>query len=912
MFNWSLKTKIIGLVVSIVTISLSILIILTWVQVYDQLHMDLEQKAINIASILSKNIGSGINSQNTVFIEEVASGILEDNDIQAIIIYGNSDKPYYSDIKNQELQKYSTLCNHTDSLTVEHNGEFCIIEYPVEYNNANIGCMWIALTNKNILSQVSSGLIFVITGALFIVALAYIAGYAISSRIVKPIKQFEKAACSISSGNMNGQIDLNMLDKDFKHLGMAFNDMQKELGDAFYNLNKSHNLLESQVRERTKELTGELSERKHAEKELSKSRQRLMLHVQQTPLGVIEWDLDFRVTEWNKAAEMIFGYSREEAMGCHPKELILPEYVILQIDEIWEGLLSQKGGNRSTNDNLHKDGQTLKCEWYNTPLINEENKVIGVASLVQDVTERHKALEALKEGEELLRATLESTGDGILVVDNKGKVTHANTRFADMWKIPTDIFESRDDEKLLGFVLGQLENPEEFLNKVQELYNSDFEAMDLIKFKDGREFDRFTCPLVQDETVTGRVWSFRDITDKKQEEEKRQNLQDKLERAERMESLGILAGGVAHDLNNMLGPVVGYSELILSGLDEASKIGKRIKKIGKSAQDAANVIQDLLTLARRGRYEMTAININDVINSYLESPGYLKLCQANPNVKVSFNLDKDVPNINGSSPHLAKAVMNLVVNAFDAMPNGGNLQIASGTANIDVLIDGYIVAEPGEYVVLSVSDTGMGIADEDIGKIFEPYYSKKKMGTSGSGLGLSVVYGVVKDHGGYYDIVSQVGENTIFILYFPVSDELAENKYEDDMNISGTETVLIVDDVEEQRDIAGEMLSSLGYKVVTAENGTKAITLLKEQKFDIIILDMIMEKNLDGLDTYRKILEINPGQKAIIVSGYSATERVTEMQNLGAGSYVKKPYSRRSIGESIRTELDKKPESIIT
>ncbi|MEE9441761.1 MAG: PAS domain S-box protein [candidate division Zixibacteria bacterium] len=910
MMNLTLRTKIIALVVSIVTVSLSFLIILTYVHLSDRLHQNLEEKAISISAMVSKNVGPGLDFQDSIYVAEIASGVFEDQDVRAVVIYDDNDDHYYSHISDTNLIRLAQGCNHPDTPAIEHDNEYCIIKYPITYKNAKVGCLWLAITGENMMGKVASSFLFIIGGAFIILTLSFFIGFGISSKIVKPIKIFEKAACLISSGNMRTQIELNELDKDFMPLGMAFNDMQGVLGKAFDDLNKSRDLLEYQVKERTKELTSELLERKRAEEELSKSKQKLMLHVQQTPLGVIEWDLDFCVTEWNKSAETIFGYSREEAIGCHPKDIILPEYEIPQLDTIWENLLGQKGGNRSTNDNSHKDGRILKCEWYNTPLVNEDGDVIGIASLVQDVTEQHRTLTALKEGEELLRATLESTADGILVVNNKGSVTHANTRFADMWHIPPDLFESRDDEKLLTHVLEQLENPDEFLTKVQELYKSDLEAKDTIGFKDGRVFERFTCPLVQDAMVTGRVWSFRDITDKKREEEQRQRLQEQLERAERMESLGILAGGVAHDLNNMLGPVVGYAELILAGLDEESKVGKRVKKIGKSAQDAANVIQDLLTLARRGRYELTAININEVIESYQDSPSYLKLCQTNPNVNIDLNLDPDLPNINGSSPHLLKAVMNLIVNAFDAMPEGGGLTISSGKENIDVLIDGYKVEEPGEYIVVCVSDTGMGIAEEDIGKIFEPYYSKKKMGTSGSGLGLSVVYGVVKDHGGYYDIVSRIGKGTKFILYFPVTDEPTENKYEADMNISGTETVLIVDDVEEQRDIAGEMLSSLGYKVATAENGTEAISILKGRKFDIIIIDMIMEKNLDGLDTYRKILEIKQGQKAIIVSGYSATERVTEMQKLGAGKYVKKPYSRKAIGMALRNELDKKSESI--
>jgi two-component system cell cycle sensor histidine kinase/response regulator CckA len=211
--------------------------------------------------------------------------------------------------------------------------------------------------------------------------------------------------------------------------------------------------------------------------------------------------------------------------------------------------------------------------------------------------------------------------------------------------------------------------------------------------------------------------------------------------------------------------------------------------------------------------------------------------------------------------------------------------------------------EPGEYVILSVRDSGSGISEGDINKIFEPYYSKKKMGRSGSGLGLSVVYGIVKDHGAYYDIQSKLGEGTEFSLYFPVAVEDVQAGERADSAMSGTERVLVVDDVAEQREIASEFLTCLGYSVTTVASGREAIEHLRDNRADIILMDMILETEPDGLDTYRKILELHPRQKALIISGYSATERVEEMQRLGAGAYIKKPFSLDTIGNAIREEL---------
>jgi len=397
----------------------------------------------------------------------------------------------------------------------------------------------------------------------------------------------------------------------------------------------------------------------------------------------------------------------------------------------------------------------------------------------------------------------------------------------------------------------------------------------------------------------------RDITERKKAEEQKRAIQEKLERAERMESLGILAGGIAHDLNNMLGPLVGYPELLLMKLPQDSPIRKQIERIAKSAQGAADVVQDLLTLARRGRYEMVPTDINEIVEAYLDSPGFERLIDKHPDVKITITLEKPIGQISGSFHHLLKVFMNLVVNAFDAMPEGGELVIESKQRQVEKLASGFEKIEKGDYIILSVRDTGMGIDPKDFAKIFEPYYSKKKMGTSGSGLGLSVVYGIVKDHKAYYDVLSEVGKGTEFILYFPVGGEKSEQKASVVQEIDGSETILVVDDMEEQREMAAELLASMNYQISTACNGREAVEYLKSHRIDIVMLDMIMENDFDGLDTYREILKIYPGQKAIVVSGLSATDRVMEMKRLGVGEYVKKPYTREALGLAIRNTLNR-------
>jgi two-component system cell cycle sensor histidine kinase/response regulator CckA len=258
--------------------------------------------------------------------------------------------------------------------------------------------------------------------------------------------------------------------------------------------------------------------------------------------------------------------------------------------------------------------------------------------------------------------------------------------------------------------------------------------------------------------------------------------------------------------------------------------------------------------------------------------------------------------------HLKKAILNLLVNAFDAMSecDKGTLSLAVSQGHLQQLDSGFAQVPPGRYVKVSVADTGKGIAPADRHRIFEPYFSKKAMtGSSGSGLGLSVVYGVLKDHGGYYDLHSEEGRRTEFLLYFPASDLRAEVQPAQTKVARGTETVLVVEDSLDQRDLVQEMLGSLGYQVHTVENGYQAVAFLQTHRVDIVLLDMIMADSLDGLDTYRELLKVQPAQKALIVSGYSATERVEEACRLGVGGYVRKPYTLEQIGSALRQVLDR-------
>ena len=242
------------------------------------------------------------------------------------------------------------------------------------------------------------------------------------------------------------------------------------------------------------------------------------------------------------------------------------------------------------------------------------------------------------------------------------------------------------------------------------------------------------------------------------------------------------------------------------------------------------------------------------------------------------------------------------------MPQGGKIHISTCNQYLDTSINGYDHIDEGDYVVLSVSDTGTGISPEDKERIFEPFYTKKVMGKSGTGLGMAVVWGTVKDHNGYIDVQSIEGKGTTFRLYFPITRKgLSEEKSALPIeNYRGTgESILIVDDVEEQRELASSMLQKIGYRVHIVRSGEEAVDYLTTNEVDILLLDMIMAPGMDGLDTYKQIIELYPNQKAIIASGFSETARVKELQRLGAGAYAKKPYTLEKIGMAVKKELKK-------
>ena len=554
-------------------------------------------------------------------------------------------------------------------------------------------------------------------------------------------------------------------------------------------------------------------------------------------------------------------------------------------------------------DNIQSKRQLTKSDM---------NFMMGIASQTAVSINNARSFQQLQDSEKKYRDLVENANSIIMREDIDGNITFFN-EFAQKFFGYTEneilgknvlgtIFQNSDNiEKNLGRLLILLEK-----NPAHPIVNENES-----KLRSGKKVTiAWTYKPIFDSDGNFKeiLCIGTDITELKHTEQEKRDLEIRLQRAQKMEAIGTLAGGVAHDLNNILSGIVSYPELLLMDIPLDSPQRKPILTIQKSGERAAAIVQDLLTLARRGVVNTKVVNLNSIISEYLNSPEHENLKTYHPNVLIKTDLETNLLNIMGSPVHLSKTIMNLITNAAEAIPDTGEIIISTKNRYVDKSLIVYDKVKQGDYVTISVSDTGIGIPSQNIERIFEPFYTKKEMGKSGTGLGMAVVWGTVKDHKGYIDVKSSEGKGTTFILFFPVvrqelPSDISVFSIQDIMGKG--ESILVVDDMEDQREIASEMLQKLGYSVVSVASGEEAVDYIKNNSADLVMLDMIMESGIDGLDTYKKIIEIHPGQKAIITSGYSETERVKEAQRLGATSYVKKPYLLEKIGYVVKAELNK-------
>lgn len=649
----------------------------------------------------------------------------------------------------------------------------------------------------------------------------------------------------------------------------------------------------------------DVADRVNTEKALRKSEERFRDIAFSSSDWIWEFDAAGRFTYLSEGVINVLGYSPSELQGKSFFNLVNPEDAeILRETYI---LLSSRMQNIVDLESwiVHKYGSLICIQSNGVPIHDSEGNLIGYRGVNKDITEQKRSEERLRQSEERYRTLIETMDEGLVIVNTEEIIIFSNNAACDIFGLPKEKLISSDFSRIV------------LNHDLSKIYQNIIENRDKGFGKNELTIERLdgqirhvlisvTQLIDNDGEIFGSFGIFTDVSDLKKAEKEKSELREQLTYAQRMESLGVLAGGVAHDLNNILGPLVAYPDLIKMKLPKDSPILYDISKIQDSAERAAGVVQDLLTLARRGRYDLAPTDLAKIIDSYINSPEFIIMKSKYPNVNLLAQFEDDIPNVVGSEIHLLKIVMNLIVNAMESMPDGGDLTVKLKCEHVEKLVGGFDNIKAGKYIIMSVGDQGLGIDKNDIKRIFEPFFSKKKMGRSGSGLGLAIVYGVVKDHNGYIDIISEINKGSEFVVYFPVVKYKTPVEKKEVVDIRGSEKILIVDDMEEQRELAATILNSLGYDAKPVASGREAVEYLKKESVDVVILDMIMEEGFDGLDTYKEIIKTYPGQKAIIASGFSETDRVREAEKLGVGKYVKKPYNMQILGKAIRDVLSAK------
>lgn len=643
----------------------------------------------------------------------------------------------------------------------------------------------------------------------------------------------------------------------------------------------------------------DVTEQYRVRQQLVDSQQRLRLHIEQTPLAVIEWDRNLVVTAWNPAAEKIFGYTKEEAIGHSSSELIVMTSVRPEIEKVRQKLLSNQAVSHQINKNINKAGETLICEWYNTPLVDDGGQVIGVASFVDDISQRVQAEEKNREQQLQQQQMLDNLLDAVITIDEDGVVLSYNSSAEKLFGYTPDELNGKHFRLIMPAEIAR--EYQQFLR--QSVGNLNADIIDrahetIMTNKAGKQF-----PVRLSVTKTSKIGSdkrlfiasIHDLSEEKK-------IEEQLRRSLKMDALGKLTGGIAHDYNNMLGIVLGYAELLQNALADQPKLLGYSEQISQAGERGASLTKKLLAFSKQEMIEAVELDVNDL----LKVQRSLLQTVVTARITVEMNLSEKLWPIWVDKGDFEDVLMNLYINAMHAMDVGdGVLSIETSNQSLSTLDAESLGVTAGDYVRLCIRDTGKGMDKATVEKIFDPFFTTK--GELGTGLGLSQVYGFIERSKGGVRVYSEPGMGTQFSLYFPrFRGELTANEAfspEQAALLHGEESILVVDDEPSLLALARDVLSQQGYKVICGSSGSEALSLLRNNAIDLVISDVIMP-GMNGYELAEKIRFEFPGKKVLIVSGFDETGHADVVDQAFRSQVLVKPYSTRDLLERVRQLLN--------
>jgi two-component system, cell cycle sensor histidine kinase and response regulator CckA len=652
----------------------------------------------------------------------------------------------------------------------------------------------------------------------------------------------------------------------------------------------------------------DITGRKQAEEALRESEKRMNTILSNVGAYIFMKDTQYRYTYANSKVCKLFGFKEEEIIGkddacffsaASVEEIMKSDRRVIERGET----ITREETDLTSSDHFPRTYWVVKL-----PLKDSCGNIYGLCGISTDITERKRAEEALKRSESRLSGIVEFLPDATFAIDLEGKIISWNRAIVEMTGFPADTMLGKGDYEyaipfygerrpiLVDFLFSwsdDIAKKYSFITKDGDTLYAETDAPCLRGHK--RTLWGKASPICNEKgDIIGAIGSIRDITDRKL-------LESQLLQAQKMEAVGTLAGGVAHDFNNILMGIQGYASLMMLDLDKQHPHYERLKQIEEQVQSASDLTRQLLGFARGGRYEMRPADLNEIIRKSSSMFGRTK-----KELTVHGKYEKDLWTVEVDRSQIEQILLNLYVNAWHAMPAGGELYLETGNVVLDESYAALHTALPGNYVKVSVTDTGTGMDEETKKRIFDPFFTTKEMGR-GTGLGLAMVYGIMKGHKGFVDVHSEPGHGATFTLYLPASEKKAlEEARATPEVVRGSETILLVDDEPFVLAVSREILESLGYTVHAKGSGQEGIAFLREMKsnIDLVILDMIMP-GLSGSATFDRIRELDPSIKVLLSSGYSLDDQAQQIMDRGCCGFIQKPFNIAGLSRKIREVLEK-------